>query len=72
MARAAAFQCIAEVGGILSNSVSKKMDFLIVDKQDYRLVGDDGMSSKQEKAVELISKGTPIEVLSEDEFLRSL
>lgn len=72
MSRAAAFQTIADIGGIISNSVGKKTDFLVVGQQDYRVVGDDGMSSKQEKAVELLAKGAIIEVISEDDFLRNL
>ena len=72
MSRAAAFQQIADIGGILSNSVGKKTDFLIVGQQDFRIVGDDGMSNKQEKAVQLVSQGIPIEIMSEDEFLRNL
>jgi hypothetical protein len=30
------------------------------------------MSSKQEKAIRLIEKGSDLEILSEDEFLKSL
>jgi len=45
---------------------------LIVGQQDYRVVGDDGMSSKQEKAVKLIEKGATLEVISENDFLRNL
>lgn len=72
MSRAAAFQSIADIGGIVSNSVGKRTDFLVVGQQDFRVVGDDGMSSKQEKAVELLAKGATIEVISEDDFLRNL
>ena len=72
MSRSAAFQCMADIGGILSNNVNKKTDFLIVGQQDFKIVGDDGMSNKQEKAVDLIANGVPIEILSEDEFLRSI
>lgn len=72
MSRTDAFHRIADIGGVLSNSVSKKSDFLIIGQQDYKIVGDDGMSNKQEKAFQLIAQGVPIEVLSEDEFIRSL
>lgn len=57
MVRANAQQIIADIGGNLGNSVSKDTDFLIVGHQDYRVVGEDGMSSKQEKAIKLIDKG---------------
>jgi len=45
---------------------------LVVGQQDYRIVGDDGMSGKQEKAVKLIEKGSFLEIISEDDFLRNL
>jgi len=72
MIRAEAQQKIADIGGIIGNSVTKDTDFLIVGQQDYRVVGDDGMSSKQEKAIKLIEKGSALEILSEDDFLKNL
>lgn len=72
MARGMAQQAIADIGGINAKSVTKDTDFLIVGQQDYRVVGEDGMSSKQEKAINLIAKGSTLEVLSEQEFLCNL
>ncbi len=72
MVRAEAQQTIADIGGIIGSSVTKETDFLVVGQQDYRVVGDDGMSSKQEKAVKLIEKGSTLEILSEDDFLKNL
>lgn len=72
MVRAEALQLIADIGGIIGNSVTKDTDFLIVGQQDYRLVGEDGMSNKQEKAIKLIEKGSALEVLSEDDFLKNI
>lgn len=72
MVRSEAYQAIADIGGVIGNSVTKDTDFLIVGQQDYRVVGDDGMSSKQEKAIKLIEKGSTLEILSEDDFLRNL
>lgn len=72
MVRAHAQQAIADIGGIIGNSVTKDTDYLVVGQQDYRVVGDDGMSSKQEKAVILIEKGSTLEILSEDDFLKNL
>lgn len=72
MTRDAAQQIIADIGGHNQNGVNKETNFLIVGQQDYRIVGDDGMSSKQEKAMKLLEKGADIEILSEDDFLRSL
>lgn len=72
MVRADAQQIIADIGGINGSSVTKDTDFLVVGQQDYRIVGDDGMSGKQEKAVKLIEKGSFLEIISEDDFLRNL
>ena len=72
MVRSEAQQIIADIGGIIGNNVTKDTDFLVVGQQDYRIVGDDGMSSKQEKAIKLIEKGSALEILSEDNFLKNL
>ena len=60
---------VAEVGGIPVNSVTTTTDVLVVGQQDYRVVGESGMSNKQKKAMQLLEKGQDIEVLSETEFL---
>lgn len=72
MARAEAWKLVADIGGIISDSVTKDTDFLIVGQQDFRIVGDDGMSKKQEKAQALLEKGHAIEVISEADFLRCI
>ena len=60
---------IAEIGGIPTNAVTAKTEVLVVGEQDYRVVGDEGMSGKQKQAMKLIEKGRDIEILSESEFL---
>ncbi|HET6243856.1 MAG: DNA polymerase III [Bacteroidetes bacterium] len=72
MIRAEAQKLIADIGGVLGNGVTKDTDFLIVGQQDYRVVGDEGMSNKQEKAIKLIQKGAPLEILSENDFLKHI
>lgn len=62
-------QMIADIGGIPADSVTAKTDILVVGQQDYRVVGESGMSSKQKKAISLKDKGQDIEILSEAEFL---
>lgn len=62
-------QKIKDVGGIPSDSVTKKTEVLVVGQQDYRVVGDSGMSNKQKKAIQLLENGQDIEILSETEFL---
>lgn len=60
---------IADIGGTPLDGVTKKTDILVVGQQDYRVVGDSGMSSKQRKAYALLKKGQGIEILSENDFL---
>lgn len=68
MTRAEAQQAIADIGGINGVGVTKQTAFLVVGQQDYRLVGDDGLSGKQEKALKLKAAGVPIEIMSEADF----
>lgn len=60
---------IADVGGNPVDSVTKKTDILVVGQQDFRVVGDTGISSKQKKAHDLLNVGQQIEILSETDFL---
>jgi DNA polymerase-3 subunit epsilon len=72
MDRRMAMQTVADIGGIPQNHVTLKTDILIVGQQDYRIVGEDGMSKKQERAMEMHEKGHHIEVLSEQDFLGNI
>lgn len=65
-------QKIADIGGIPVNSVTKKTDILIVGLQDFKKVGESGMSSKQKKAIDLKSSGVDIEIMSEPDFLENI
>lgn len=65
-------QMVKNVGGIPMDSVTKDTDVLVVGQQDYRVVGADGMSNKQKKALCLLEKGQTIEILSESEFLERI
>lgn len=62
-------QYIADIGGEPTDGVTKKTDILVVGQQDFRVVGDSGMSTKQRKAMDLLAKGQDIEILSEADFL---
>lgn len=66
------WQMVADVGGIPTDSVTKHTDILVVGQQDYRVVGEDGMSSKQEKAIKLKDQGQDIEIMSESDFLGNI
>lgn len=61
-------QLIADIGGINSDSVTKKTDYLILGNNDYCSIIKNGKSNKQKKAEELILKGYDITILSESSF----
>ena len=65
-------QKIADIGGIPVDSVTKKTNILVVGLQDFKKVGDSGMSSKQKKAIDLKSSGVDIEIMSESDFLKNV
>lgn len=65
-------QAIADIGGFPQKGVNKATQILVVGQQDYRRVGEDGMSSKQEKAMALKDAGQDIEIMSEEQFLSML
>lgn len=72
MERKDAQQIIADIGGINNKTVTTTTDFLIVGQQEFRYVGETGMSRKQIDALKWVEKGSTIEVLSEEDFLNNL
>jgi len=69
ISRKAAMQKIVDVGGVVKSGVSSKTDYVIVGIQDLKIVGADGMSSKERKAHELVDAGANIKIINEAEFL---
>ena len=67
--RRTAMQKVLDVGGSVKSSVSSKTNYLIVGIQDKAIVGDDGLSAKEEKAYSLIEQGHDIKIINENEFL---
>ena len=65
-------QKVKDVGGIPMDKVTNDTDVLVIGQQDYRVVGADGMSSKQKKAFSLLENGHNIEILSETEFIKRI
>ena len=65
-------QKVKDIGGIPMDNVTNDTDVLVVGQQDYRVVGSDGMSGKQKKALKLLENGHDIEILSETEFINRI
>jgi len=72
MTRSEAAQMAVNAGGTCATSVSKKVNFLVVDIQDARKVTDGEHSTKMLKAADLAASGVPIELISEVDFFRMI
>lgn len=70
--RKTAMQRVVDLGGILKSGVSKRTNYLIVGKQDKSIVGEEGLSSKEEKAFSLIEQGIDIKIIYENEFMKMI
>ncbi len=68
MPRKDAMQVVANIGGICSNTVTKKTDYLILGNYDYCTSIKDGKSTKRKTAEEYILQGCDITIISENEF----
>jgi DNA polymerase-3 subunit epsilon len=67
-----AMQIIADIGGVPENDVTSRTNFLVVGQQDFRVVGESGLSGKQKKAFTLMKKGQEIEIISERDFMENI
>ena len=68
--RAEAMQLAVNAGACVKTSVSRKTNILVVGIQDPAIVGDDGMSSKEERAYALKAAGeADISIISEQNFM---
>ena len=72
MVRGKAKQIIADIGGNVKNQCTMNTDFLIVGYQDNKVIGENGMSESHLKAIELISNGSQIEIMYEEDFLKKI
>lgn len=70
ISRVEAARLAANHGAIVKSSVSRATGFLVVGAQDKAVVGDDGMSTKEEKAHALNESGVAnIKIIGESEFI---
>lgn len=70
LTRAEAMQLAVDFGAIPQKGVTTQTDYLVVGCQDLDRVGDDGMSSKQEKALRFNASGKAnIQIISEKDFI---
>ena len=72
LSRKDAMQKLVDVGANVKSTVSSKTDYLFVGIQDKKIVGDDGLSTKEEKAYQLIEQGKDIKIINEDGFIKLL
>jgi DNA polymerase-3 subunit epsilon len=71
MTRNEAAQLAVNCGAKASNTVSKKVSYLVVGMTDFAKVKD-GSSSKMRRAVELADEGSGIEIIDEGDFFQML
>lgn len=69
MKRKDAAQIVANLGGILSDGVTQKTNFLVLGNFDYCSTIKEGKSNKYKKAEKLILQGQDLQIIPENVFL---
>ncbi|MCO7174773.1 exonuclease domain-containing protein [Sporolactobacillus kofuensis] len=72
MQRKNAMQHVINAGGNPQKGINKMTNVLVVGKEDPKVVGSDGKSSKIKKVEQLLSDGLDIQIMDEDEFLKMI
>jgi DNA polymerase-3 subunit epsilon len=70
MTRKEAIQRTVDCGGICHQMVREDSNYLVLGIQDYRKLKDGKRSNKMKKAESLILRGSDLEIINEDDFLR--
>jgi len=70
MTRHEAAQKIVDQGWRFKDGVVKSTNFLVVGEQDFSKFRGGNKSGKLRSAEKLLADGQPIEIISEDDFLR--
>ena len=68
MSRKQAFQVVVDHGGIPSNSLTQKTNFLVIGNEEFADSVKNGKTNKMKKAESFQSKGKDISVVSENTF----
>ena len=63
-------QLIVNMGGLVSDTLNKETNLLIVGTQDYKKTKENGKSNKMLKAEKYILKGQDLQIIPEDEFYK--
>ncbi len=72
MSRGEAQAKVTDAGGANSNSVTKKLDYLVIGDEGSPLYGEGRKGSKQLKGEKLIADGSAMRIISETAFLQRL
>ena len=72
MTRREAAQKVVDHGWRFKGNVTRDTDFLIVGEQDFKRFKDGKKGNKLRAAEDLLQTGYPIEIITEDDFLRML
>jgi len=65
-------QAVVDHGGICHDTVTRDTDYLVLGQEGFRGYQAGHRSSKLRKVEEMRSKGLPIEILSETDFIGML
>jgi DNA polymerase-3 subunit epsilon len=72
MSRETAYAAMEFLGAAVKSSVSKKINMVVIGRQDPHVVGATGKSNKERQAEELSAAGFPIVLMYEEEFYETL
>lgn len=72
MTRDEARTAVVKIGGLAPERLTQDTDYLVVGVQDFRVVGEKGLSGKMKTAAKYKEKGLPIEVIDENDFIQML
>jgi DNA polymerase III subunit epsilon len=72
MVREEAMQRVVDAGGFCGNNLTKDTDYLVFGDFDLRTLNGQHKSSKLRRAEALVAEGSPLEIVSERDFLSML